>query len=124
MEVAKGACGSAVLPGFSFFNWEEMSSSPGEIMECGIIPDQLKNHCNILIVEKGKLTLQEWEVQHVLYVQWALHCETGHLRAPTSPGFSTWALGGHTLTRCDWLKLSADSFPFRKTVCKHGMCSW
>ena len=26
--------------------------------------------------------------------------------APGSPGFSTWAPGSHTLTRCDWLIVS------------------
>ena len=34
--------------------------------------------------------------------------------------FSTWTLGGHTLTRCDWLKLSVDSFPINLRVGSAG----
>lgn len=36
MEVAGKGVGSAVLPVFSFFLWEEMPSNPGESTGCGI----------------------------------------------------------------------------------------
>lgn len=59
------------------------------------------------MVKEGKFTLQEWEFQNLRGPVGTAKRED----TPASPDFSTWALGGHILTRCDWLKQSVDSFP-------------